>query len=577
MNSDSHVATSQVNDDRLWYQWYEPNVPYDVSVPSMPLHELLSQTAQRFPTREAVHFMGNGIQYRQLNEMANRFANWLIQLNVQPGDRVALLLPNCPQFVIAYYGGVRAGAIVCPANPTYTEEELRVQLEDSGAKTVVCLSMLYNKLASIQEDLPGLKHVIVTNIKEYLPFVTRTLFTFARERREGHHVDLPDDSRHHWWNDVLDSGGEHDPAIPTQVDEIAALQYTAGTTGTPKGVMLTHRNLLVGAEHARLWLINVTAEEQQDSILGVIPLFHTYAQTTVMNYAVLVGGRSILQPRFDVKDVLTAINQVEPGFLPGVPSMYRVLADARDVNKYDLQSLKACISGSAPLTEKVQTRFEELSGARLVEGYGLTEAPVTHCNPIQGNRRIGTIGIPVPGTDAAVFDLETGTRQLGNNEPGELAVRGPQVMKGYWNRPEEMKKVLRDGWLFTGDIAERDDEGFFRIVDRKKEIIIVGGLNVFPSEVEDVVNNHPGVSESVAIGIPDEYRGEAVKLFVVPEEGVEVTERDLITFLRERVAQYKVPKAIEFRSELPKSLIGKILRRKLSEEARQKRDQQARD
>ena len=558
--------TSAEHSERPWLQWYEPGVPHTVSVSDEPLHRLLSDTASRYPKRTAVQFMGRATTFQELDESVSRFANALINLGVTPGDRVALLMPNCPQMIIGYYGTLRAGGVVVPTNPLYVESELEHQFNDAGVKVAVALSMFYPKLESIRSQIPSLEHVIVTNIKEYLPSLSRVLFRVARERQEGHAVHLADDGRTHWFQHLLEEASPVDPDITTPVDSLAVLQYTSGTTGLPKGAMLSHHNLAIGASQSHVWCINVTQPEGADVVLGVIPLFHIYAQTTVMNYPIAGGGKMVLLPRFGIKDILSAIDHEKPDLFPGVPAMYVVLSGASSASKYDLHSLRACISGSAPLDADTQQQFEELTGSRLVEGYGLTEAPVTHCNPISGTRKIKSIGIPIPSTDATIFDLETGTRQVAIGETGELAVRGPQVMLGYWNRPDDDAKVFRDGWFLTGDIGYMDEDGFFFIVERKKDMIITGGLKVFPSQVEEVIITHPDVMEVAVIGIPDVRRSEVVKAFIVLNEGASTSTNEIISFCQGKMANFKVPRSVEFRAELPKNMIGKVLRRKLVEQ-----------
>lgn len=556
---------------RPWLRHYEAGIPWAIDLPTQTLSEYLAHTAARYPKREAVRFFGRTIHYRELDEAVNRFAQSLIRLGVQPGDRVALILPNCPQIVIGYYGALRAGAIVVPCNPLYAEPELAHQLADAEVKVVLVLSLLFPKVQAIRHQVPTLEHVIVTNIKEYLPPIARVGFTLFRERREGHDVTLPEDGRTHWLQTLLHSAPATAPEQTRTLDDLAVLQYTAGTTGIPKGAMLTHRNLVAVALQTHAWARNIEDPDGSDVVLGVIPIFHIYGQTVVMNFPIVSGGCMVLIPRFGIKEILESIDRERPTFFPGVPTMYAVLANAPNVGKYNLRSLKACISGAAPLPVSVQEQFERLTGARLVEGYGLSEAPVTHCNPILGERRAGTIGLPLPSTEAMVVDLETGTRPLPPGEVGELAVRGPQVMHGYWKRPDETARVFRDGWFLTGDIGRMSDDGYFQIVDRRKDMIIVGGLKVFPSEVESVLLQHPAVKEAVVVGIPDPYRGEMVKAFVVLQDGQAVTERELLAFCRERLAPHRVPREIEIRSELPKNLIGKVLRRKLIEEELAKR------
>jgi long-chain acyl-CoA synthetase len=552
-----------------WTSQYDPGVPDAVDVPDEPLHEGLARAAQQYPERVAVRFYGRSVTYRELDQLANRFANALIALGVAPGERVALLMPNCPQMVLAYYGGLRAGAVMVPTSPLYVESELQHQLEDSGASVVVCLSALFGRVQAVRRHLPGLRQVIVTNIKDFFPTRLRVLFSLTRERRDGHRASLPRDGSTFWLKAILARARASDPRLDVSGDDLALLQYTGGTTGLAKGAMLTHRNLVANTLQVRAWFGPLASPDGQDTVLGVLPLFHIYAMTTIMNFSIYGGGTMVLQPRFVVDDVLKAIQRERPQLLPGVPTMYMALNNARRLDRYNLSSLKGAISGAAPLPREVQRRFEELTGARLIEGYGLTEAsPVTHCVPIGSAHAVGTIGVPLPSTEAAVFDQETGTRQLAPGEVGELAVRGPQVMQGYWNRPEETAQVLRDGWLFTGDIARQDADGFFSIVDRKKDMIITGGMNVYPRDVEEPLYAHPKVREVVAVGVPDERWGEAVKVYIVLRDGQTATEQEILDYCHSRMARFKVPKRVEFRTELPKSMVGKVLRRQLiAEEA----------
>jgi long-chain acyl-CoA synthetase len=559
--------TSAESASRAWLRAYDPGVPTRVEAPDTPLHTLLSASAKRVPDRAAIRFFGRSVTYRELDEAVNRFANALIGLGVGKGDRVALFMPNCPQMVIAYYGGLRAGAVVVPCSPLYVESELEHQLADAGASVIVCLSALFDRVQAVRGRLPSLRHVLVTNIKEYFPVRLRLLFTLAKERRDGHRVQLPRDGRTSDLGRVMASAPTTDPGVPVRADDLALLQYTGGTTGLAKGAMLSHRNLVVNTYQVRAWVANLADRDGNDIVIGVLPLFHIYAMTTVMNFSIAGGGTMVLLPRFVANDVLKAIDREKPHFFPGVPTMYMALNSSPKLARYNLRSLKGAISGAASLPREVQARFEELTGARLVEGYGLTEAsPVTHSAPLKGARKIGSIGIPVPGTDAAIFDQETGTRQLASGEIGELAVRGPQVMQGYWRRPDETARVLRDGWLFTGDVARMDDDGYFAIVDRKKDMIITGGMNVYPRDVEEPLYAHPKIKEAVAVGIPDERWGETVKVYIVLKDGQTASEQEILDYCHARMARYKVPKFVEFRQELPKTLVGKFLRRKLLEE-----------
>jgi long-chain acyl-CoA synthetase len=550
-----------------WLRWYDEGVPAEIDLPDAALIEFLSASATRVPDRAAVRFYGKSMSYQQLDRACNRFANALLALGVRKGDRVALLMPNCPQMVIAYYGGLRAGAVLVPCSPLYVEAELEHQLADSGATVVVCLSALFPRVQAIREHLPQLRHVVVTNIKEYFPNRLKLLFTLVKERQDGHRVSLPRDGQTHAYGQFLAHAPATPPAVPVAADDLALLQYTGGTTGLAKGAMLTHRNLVANTLQVRAWFKNLANPDGSDIVMGVLPLFHIYAMTTVMNFSVAGGGTMVLQPRFVLEDVLKGIHREHPDLFPGVPTMYMALNNAPTLSRYNLRSLKGCFSGAAALPHEVQARFEELTGARLVEGYGLTEAsPVTHCSPLQRERRSGTIGVPLPSTQAAIFDQETGTQRLGRGEVGELAVRGPQVMQGYWQRPAESAQVLRNGWLFTGDIARMDEDGFFAIVDRKKDMIITGGMNVYPRDVEEPLYQHSKVKEAVAVGLPDPRWGEAVKVYIVLKDGQSASEQEILDYCHARMARYKVPKYVEFRTELPKTLVGKFLRRKLIEE-----------
>ncbi|TMB87877.1 MAG: long-chain fatty acid--CoA ligase, partial [Chloroflexi bacterium] len=418
--------------ERPWLHLYDASVPADIEVPDQPLTAFLAASATRAPDRTAIRFFGRSITYRELDAAANRFANALIDLGVKKGDRVALFMPNCPQMVIAYYGGLRAGAVVVPCSPLYVESELEHQLADSDANVIVCLSALFGRVQAVRPRLPTLRHVLVTNIKEYFPVRLRLLFTIAKERKGGHRVRLPTDGQTASLARVVARASAADPKVAMSGDDLALLQYTGGTTGTAKGAMLSHRNLVANTLQVRAWVSNLAAPDGSDVVLGVIPLFHIYAMTTVMNFSIAGGGTMILQPRFVLEDVLKAIHREKPQLFPGVPTMYMTLNQAPHLERFNLHSLKGAISGAASLSREVQARFEELTGSQLVEGYGLTEAsPVTHCSPLEGLRKPGSIGIPMPSTDAAIFDQETGTQRLGVGETGELAVRGPQVMQGY--------------------------------------------------------------------------------------------------------------------------------------------------
>jgi len=557
-------ATTDQSPDRPWFAHYDQWIPKSLEYPEVPLQHFLSASAKKYPSREAIVFYGARLSYRALDEAADRFAAALADRGLRKGDRVSLFLPNCPQMVIGYYGTLRAGGVTVCTSPLYSAKELEHQLNDSGAQTIVALSKFYPLVKEVAPKT-GLKRIIVTNIKEYFPPLLRILFTILKEKKEGHRVEVERSGGTELFTEMLASARATPPSVEVCPDDPALLQYTGGTTGLAKGAVLTHRNLVANTLQTGAWLVK--EQGGTEIFLGAIPFFHVYGMTVVMNLCISLGHTMVLLPKFQVKEVLEAIARYRPTIFPGVPTMYVAINNYPEVGKYDLRSIKACLSGAAPLPVEVQTRFETLTGARLVEGYGLTEAsPVTHANPLYGARKVGTIGVPLPDTDARIVDLETGARTLSAKEIGEVAVKGPQVMSGYWNRPDETGMVVKDGWLYTGDIGYMDEQGYFTIVDRKKELIIVGGFNVYPRDVEEPLYEHPKVQEAVAIGLPDAYRGETVKVYVVLKEGQSATEQEIIDFCKGKMAKYKVPTLVEFRKELPKTLVGKVLRRALREE-----------
>ena len=565
--------------EKVWLKSYESHVPPSIVYPPVPLYQLIDDAAKKYPNNTAiiyggvVHQLGGALMdakmtFQQLQDITNRFAAALQGLGVKKGDRVALFLPNCPQFPIAYYATLKAGGIVVPCNPLYVARELEHQVNDAGAETIVVLSRFYPIVKQIQSHTK-LKNVIVTNAKEYFPGLLKTLFTLAVEKKEGHRVDITGEANTYWFQDLLAKA----PATPQPVDvkpqDTAVLLYTGGTTGVPKGAELSHRNIVANAVQCKHW---IGAREGQETTVTSLPLFHSYGMTTCMNLSMYIGGAMLLIPNpRDLDHILKAINKHHPTMFPGVPTMYVAINNHPDVSKYNLKSIRACVSGAAGLPVDVQKKFQELTGGRLVEGYGLSEtSPVTHANPIFGNNKIGTIGVPWPDTEAKIIDLETGTKEMPLGETGELVIRGPQVMKGYWNMPDETKNTLRDGWLYTGDIARMDQDGYFQIVDRKKDMIIAGGFNIYPRDVEEVLYRHPKVKEVVVAGVPDIYRGETVKAYIVLKEGQTATAEEIIDFCRQNLAKFKVPTAVEFRDSLPKTMVGKILRRMLVEEEKKK-------
>lgn len=554
-------------ENRIWLSSYPEEIPHTIDYPAYPLSQFMVDAAREFPDHDAIHFLGKNIKYKDLLNYSYQFAHALQGLGVKKGDRVALLLPNSPQSVIAYYGALMIGAIVVQNNPLYTERELEYQLQDSGAETVVVLDLLYPKVEKIMPNTP-LQHLIVTSIKDFLPFPKNLLYPL-KLKKDGQYVAIPKKENVYHFLPLLRA--QLTTPIQVEIDtkeDLALLQYTGGTTGRSKGVMLTHHNLVANVIQESKWLYK--AKRGQERFLGALPFFHVFGMTAVMNFSLMMAGTMILVPRFNPEEVLEVIQKQRPTYFPGAPTMYIALLNHPKTKEYDLSSIVACISGSAPLPLEVQEKFEALTGARIVEGYGLTEtSPVTHANMVWDKRKSGSIGVPWPDMDAKVVDPVSG-EDLEPGAIGELAVKGPVVMKGYWNKPEETNKVLQNGWLLTGDMATIDDEGFFYIVDRKKDMIIAGGYNIYPRDVEEVLFEHPAVQEAVVVGIPDPYRGETVKAYIVLKEGHQATEKELDEFCRANLAAYKVPRAYEFRTELPKTLVGKVLRRALVEEEKQK-------
>ena len=557
--------------ERPWLANYPKEVPPSLEYPTIPLFALLDESARRFPDHPALIYYGRRITYRELKELTEAFAAALYALGVHSGDRVSLNLPNIPQFAIALYGTLRLGAIVVQTNPMYTERELVELVHDSGAETMVALDLLAPRVEAVRLQT-GLKRVIYTGVQDFLPPVKRALYP-VKALLEGKRVVRPTGPETYDFNELLRRyRGQRAPEVSLDPeDDVALLQYTGGTTGTPKGAMLTHKNLVANALQVKAWYIR--AEEGKEKTLAVLPFFHVYGMTVALNLSVALAAAIILVPRFQIDEVLGIIKRYQPTMFPGAPTIYVAFNNHPHVRKYNVGSIKECISGSAPLPVEVKKQFEELTGGRLVEGYGLSEAsPVTHANPLDGRDIPGSIGLPLPDTDAKIVDPESGA-ELDVGEVGELVVRGPQVMKGYWRRPEETERVLKGGWLHTGDIARMDEQGYFYIVDREKDVIIASGYNVYPREVEEVLYQHPGVEEAAVIGVPDPYRGETVKAFIVPRPGAELDAEELIEFCRERLARYKVPKLIEFRESLPKSAVGKVLKRELRAEELRKLEQ----
>jgi long-chain acyl-CoA synthetase len=545
--------------EKIWLQSYAKAVPREIEFERITLAEALSRTAEEFGNRPALLFQGTSISYKELDDMVSRFASALRTIGVKPGDKVALLLPNLVQTVVATYGSFRAGATVVMNNPLYTDRELEHQLNDSGSTYLVCLDVLVPRMIGLRQKT-GVKKIVSCHIRDYLPFLLKMLFPFVKK---GMHLKTPaaDDVM-----EFVDMVKGHEPIVEQykpKWDDTAVLLYTGGTTGVSKGVQITHSNLSCNVQQCGAWFPGFT--RGQEVAVGCLPFFHSFGMTTAMNISIYYGWADVLVPKPEPKPILEAIQKYKATFMPAVPTLYNGLINYPDLKNYDLTSLRGCFSGGAPLPLETIKSFEKLTGAQICEGYGLTESsPVTHINPFGAKTKPGTIGLPVPNTDAKLVDVDDYDKEITEpGAPGELCLKGPQIMKGYINRPEETAVTLKDGWLLTGDIAAVDEDGYFAIVDRKKDMIISGGFNIYPRDVDEVLFTHPKIMEACAIGVPDQHSGERIKAFVVLKEGVTATQEEIIDFCRENLVRYKVPKYVDFVDTLPKSAVGKILRKEL--------------
>jgi len=554
--------------EKPWFKFWPEGVPKSIDYPNVPLSDLLKMAVREYPDHTAIVYFDKPMTYGELDVAVDKFATALADLGVKKGDKVALFLANMPQFVIAYYATIKIGAIETAISPLYKDREVEHQLADSEAETIVVLDALYPIVERVM-DKTKLKRVIVTGLGEYMPSLKATLGKLFG-KIPSHKVQRKPNV--HFFQELL----QKYPASPPKVTinpgkDLAALQYTGGTTGTSKGAMLTHLNLVSNAVSCAAWLRGTTGGE---TFLTVLPLFHIYGMTTGMNAPIFLAGKMVMLPKFDMKMTLDAIQKNKVTCFCGAPTMYSMLLADPDFSKYSLSSVRFCISGSAPLPPEVQRKWMDATGGVLVEGYGLTESsPVTHCNPLDKTMKtvnVGSIGLPWPDTDAKIVDTETGTRDLPTGEVGELMVKGPQVMKGYWNMPEETATVLKDGWLLTGDIGKMDPDGYFYITDRKKDLIKYKGYSVYPREIEDVIYEHPAVKLCAVVGKPDPVASEIPKAFIVLKDGATASEQDIQTFVNDKVAPFKAIREIEFRTELPMTLVGKVLRRVLQEEERKK-------
>ncbi len=550
-------------EDRPWLKKYDQGVPHHIDYPEVPLFALLEETARRYPETPCTIFKGAKISFREMDQITDRLAAGLAEVGIKKGDRVGIFMPNTPQFVIAYFAVLKVGGVVVAINPLYSAREIEYQVNDAGIEVMMVMSNFYNLVKQVQPKTK-IRQLIVTNIKEALPPILSFLFTLTKEKKGGFRVQLAEGDV--WMQDLINRHKPEDkPKVEIGPDDVALFQYSGGTTGVSKGAIALHRNLVANAYQIRMWFVD--AEEGKEVTLMAIPLFHVYGMVAGMLFSILAGSSMVMVPNpRDLADVLGNIQKYKTTIFPGVPTLYNAINNHPDVlaGKYNLSTIKACISGSAPLMRETKEKFEALTGGVVFEGYGLSEAPTaTHCNPLKGENRTGSIGLPLPDVDARIISLDDEVTVLPVDEIGELVVKGPQVFKGYHNMPTETANTLRDGWLYTGDIAKMDQDGYFYIVDRKKELIKPGGYQVWPREVEEVIAMHPKVLEVGVAGVPDAYRGETVKAWVVVKPGETLTEEEIKEWCKERLAKYKVPTSVEFRSELPKTTVGKILRREL--------------
>jgi long-chain acyl-CoA synthetase len=561
-------------DERPWVKQYDKGVPATLEYPPIPLFALMEEAARKYPDSTCTIFKGARISYKEMNAITDRLAAGLASLGVKKGDRVGIFMPNTPQFVMAYFAILKAGGVVVATNPLYSQREIEHQVNDAGIQVMLVMSNFYNIIKEVQPKT-GIQTVVVTNLKETLPPILSFLFGLTKEKKGGFRVTpAPGDI---WMKDLIERFKPEDrPKVEVGPDDTALFQYSGGTTGISKGAVATHGALVANTMMMRVWLVN--CEEGRETVLMAIPMFHVYGMVAGMCFATKMGAAMVMIPNpRDLKDVLDNIQKYKTTVYPGVPTMYNAINNHPDVKarKYDLSTIKACISGSAPLLRETKEKFEALTGGKLVEGFGMSETPTaTHCNPLFGKNPPGSIGLPLPDVDVRIISLDDEVTVMPVGEVGEMVIKAPNVMKGYHNMPTETQNSLRDGWLYTGDIARMDHDGFFYIVDRKKELIKPGGYQVWPREVEEVIAACPKVLEVGVAGIPDPYRGETVKAWVVLKPGETATEDEIRDWCKDRLAKFKIPTHVEFRDELPKTTVGKILRRELVRQHKEKDKEQ---
>jgi long-chain acyl-CoA synthetase len=556
--------------DKPWLKHYQPGVPEKVNYEDLCLPDFLDRTVSRFSNKMALHFQGYQLSYRRLKDMVDRFAAVLHRFGIRKGDAVAILLPNMIQCVAAYYAIHRLGAIVVMNNPLYSDRELHHQLNDSGAKVLVTIDLLANRMIDLRPRT-SIKQIVVAGLGDYLPFPKNWLFPLVAKKK-GVAADVKPAEEVYRWKELIAKTQPQYPRAKVMFDDVAMYQYTGGTTGVSKGAVLTHGNLSKQVQQVAAWFPEV---DHNNIALGALPFFHVFGLSSVMNMAIYYGWGIIIIPRPQPPQLIEAVKKTHPTFAALVPTMYIGMLQHPEIGSVDMSSIDNMFSGSAPLPVEVIREFEERTKGIIVEGYGLTESsPTTHINPCGegGLRKVGSIGIPVCDTECRIVDVNDGKTDVPVGETGELLIRGPQVMQGYLNRPEATAETLAEGWLHTGDIAKMDEEGYFYIIDRKKDMVISGGYNIYPRDIEEIYFEHPKVVEATAIGVPHPTRGEAVKVFIVLRDGETATQEEMIAFCQDKLAKYKWPTEIEFRKELPKTNVGKVLRKDLKEEELKKRE-----
>ena len=561
------LSDQSIYSKKIWLNSYESGVGEKVEFNDTLVPQYLANSASKFPDNTALIFQGYSLTYKELNDMVARFSAALKGFGVKKGDSVAILLPNLIPCVVAYYAILRVGGVVVFNNPLYSDRELEHQFTDSNSKFLITLDLLAARMVNLREKT-DIKTIVYTSIGDYLPFVKRLLFPLVAKKK-GLACDVSPAKDLHKFKDIISANQPDYTQADVNLDDTAMYQYTGGTTGVSKGVMLTHRNISFQIQQLEAWFPEFI--EGKEVMLGALPFFHVFGMSTSMNLAVRMAWANVLVPKPQPEPLLEAISKFKPTFAPLVPTMYIGILEHPDLGQADLTSIKGCFSGSAPLPVDVINNFEKKTGSVIVEGYGLTETtPVTHVNPFRGSRKVGSIGVPLPETECKIVDIDDPDNEVPVGQSGELLIRGPQVMKGYLNRPDETQKTINeDGFLHTGDVAKMDEDGYFYIVDRIKDMIISGGYNVYPRDIDEVLFEHPKIVEACCIGIPHPKRGEAVKAFVILKEGQKLTEKEVIDYCATKLAKYKLPVEVEFRQELPKSNVGKILRKDLRAEQNQ--------